>query len=215
MLETLAFPRIGCHPLGLYPIVNDSVQLAQLLPLEIKLIQLRIKNTQGPDLEKQIQQSIQLASRFATKLFINDYWELAIRYGAYGVHLGQADLKNAPIHKLHQLGLKLGISAYSDAELVRACALKPSYIAYGPIFPTTSKQMTASAQGIDKLRQVREWVKDPLIAIGGISLEQLPQVLRCNVDGVAVISAINQAIDPQKAAEKLMDVIQHHYAPVS
>jgi hydroxymethylpyrimidine kinase/phosphomethylpyrimidine kinase/thiamine-phosphate diphosphorylase len=205
----LAFPNLGSEFLGLYPIVNEYAQLERLLPLGMRIVQLRIKEQRGILLEDQIRRSIQLANRFNTRLFINDYWELAAHYRAYGVHLGQTDLDNAPVANLAKTGLRLGVSAYSDTELVRACTLKPSYIAYGPIFPTTSKLMFAAAQGIDKLRRVRQLVKCPLIAIGGIGLKQLPVVLACKVDGIAVISAISQAIDSVQAARQLMNVIDH------
>ncbi|MES2142264.1 MAG: thiamine phosphate synthase [Pseudomonadota bacterium] len=208
----LAFPTLGSEFLGLYPIVNEYSQLKQLLPLGIKIIQLRIKDKQGAILEEQIQKSIRLASYYGTKLFINDYWALAIRYSAYGVHLGQSDLDTAPVDRLRNLGLRLGLSTHCHTELMRAYALKPSYIAYGPIFPTTSKVMSFSPQGIDKLKEVRKRVNCPLIAIGGIGLNQLPEILACGVDGIAVISAISQASEPVAAAYTLINKIDQYAA---
>lgn len=205
------FPEIGL-PLGLYPIVNDANQLEQLLPLGIRIIQLRIKDKQGTELERQVQKSVHSASHFDTKLFINDYWELAIRYKAYGVHLGQDDLDAASMRDIRNSGLRLGISTHSDAELTRALALKPSYIAYGPIFATTSKVMSFSPQGIEKLKKIRERVNCPLIAIGGIGLDEINDVLACRVDGIALISAISQARDPIAAARKLMNKINSYAA---
>lgn len=208
--KTLAFPNMDSESLGLYPIVNEAAQLKKLLPLGIKIIQLRIKNAPKAILEDQIQQSIQIANYYNTKLFINDYWELAAHYGAYGVHLGQSDLDHAPIDSLCKKGLRLGISTYSQTELIRALALNPSYIAFGPIFPTNSKVMSFQPQGIAKLKHVRSLVACPLVAIGGIGLKQLPEVLATKVDGIAVISAISQAVDPIQATIKLMDVIENY-----
>jgi len=210
-MQIIPFPSLESQSLGLYPIVSEYTQLAQLLPLGINIIQLRIKDMRGVVLEQQIRRSIQLVKHSKTKLFINDYWELAAYYGAYGVHLGQTDLDNVPVERLRKIGLRLGVSAYSDAELARACALKPSYIAYGPIFPTASKRMSVAAQGVNKLRQVRRVVHCPLVAIGGIGLTQLPDILACEVDGIAVISAISQASNPVQVATKLMSIIGTRY----
>jgi hydroxymethylpyrimidine kinase/phosphomethylpyrimidine kinase/thiamine-phosphate diphosphorylase len=206
-MRAQSFPSIGLKPVGLYPIVSNAAQLEQLLPIGVRIIQLRIKDRQDATLAYQIQRSVRLAKRYHTKLFINDYWELAAASGAYGVHLGQTDLVDAPVDKLRTLGLRLGVSAYSDAELARALALKPSYIAYGPIFTTPSKQIDVPAQGVDKLRAVRQLVNCPLVAIGGIGLTQLHLVLACHVDGIAVISAISHALNPIQAAKTLRDII--------
>lgn len=208
--QTLAFPSMDYETLGLYPIVSDYSQLEQLLPLGVKLIQLRIKNKQNEELEEQIKKSIHLARHYETKLFINDYWQLALRYSAYGVHLGQTDLDAAPLAELCSRGLRLGISTHSDAELQRACALKPSYIAYGPVFATTSKHVAFAPSGIAALKRVRASVPYPLIAIGGIGLKQLSDVLACNVAGIAVISAISQAPDPIEATLQLKQLIDEY-----
>jgi hydroxymethylpyrimidine kinase/phosphomethylpyrimidine kinase/thiamine-phosphate diphosphorylase len=194
--------------IGLYPIVDSSHWLEKLLPLGVKTIQLRIKDKEGVELENEIKRSVALAKKYQANLFINDYWELAIRYNAHGVHLGQEDLDTANIEMIHNSGLYLGISTHSDAEVARAHALKPSYIAFGPIFPTTSKVMSSPAQGIDQLKRLRHQLLNyPLVAIGGITLERLPEVLATHVDGIAVISAITQAEDPIAMTKKLMAVV--------
>lgn len=210
--QTLAFPSMGTKSLGLYPIVNDVSQLKRLLPLGINIIQLRIKEAPSTVVEKQIQQSIQIANDYNTKLFINDYWELAAHYGAYGIHLGQSDLKDVAIHLLRKQGLRLGISAYSRAELDYALSLNPSYIAFGPIFPTQSKLISVQPQGIATLKHCRSIVTCPLVAIGGIGVKQLPEVLATNVDGIAVISAISQARNPIQATIQLMNIINNYTA---
>jgi hydroxymethylpyrimidine kinase/phosphomethylpyrimidine kinase/thiamine-phosphate diphosphorylase len=194
--------------IGLYPIVDNSQWLEKLLPLGIKTIQLRIKNKENSELENEIKRSVALAKKYQANLFINDYWELAIRYNANGVHLGQEDLDTANIEMIRNAGLCFGISTHSDAEVARADALKPSYIAFGSIFPTTSKVMPYPAQGIQQLKRLRHQLLNyPLVAIGGINLERLPEVLAAHVDGIAVISAITQAENPIEMAKKLIAVI--------
>jgi len=195
--------------IGLYPIVDSSDWLEKLLPLGVKTIQLRIKDKQAVKLENEIKRSVLLANQYQANLFINDYWELAIRYKAYGVHLGQEDLDTADIAKIRNAGLYFGISTHSDTEIARACEFNPSYIAFGPIFPTTSKVMPHSAQGIAELKRIRhKLINYPLVAIGGINLERLPDILAAHVDGVALISAITQAEDPIAITKILMANIQ-------
>ncbi len=191
--------------IGLYPIVDSSDWVEKLLPLGVKTIQLRIKDKKSVELENEIKRSVALAKKHHANLFINDYWELAIRYNANGVHLGQEDLDTADIKMIRNAGLYLGISTHSETEVARAHALKPSYIAFGPIFPTTSKVMLYPAQGITRLKRLRQQLLNyPLVAIGGINLERLPEILATHVDGIAVISAITQAADPIEMARKLM-----------
>ncbi|HRE31613.1 MAG TPA: thiamine phosphate synthase, partial [Candidatus Berkiella sp.] len=97
----------------------------------------------------------------------------AIKHKAYGVHLGQEDIHHCDINAIKEAGLRLGISTHSLSELARAKSVQPSYIAFGPIFPTTTKVMTFPAQGLIKLKQWRKWVNEPLVAIGGITTVNL------------------------------------------
>lgn len=205
------FPDCGLEPLGLYPIVDSVAWAQQLLPLGITTIQLRIKNKNEAELAAAIQQSVVLAQQFQARLFVNDYWQLAIQHGAYGVHLGQEDLDQADIKAIYQAGLRLGISTHSVAEVARACELQPSYIAFGPIYPTTSKPMAFGPQGVEQLRDWRKILNYPLVAIGGINKERLPDVLATGVDGVALISAITQAEKPLEAARELLKIIREKH----
>lgn len=204
------FPDCGETPLGLYPIVDSVDWVSKLLPLGVKTIQLRIKNKPDKDLAAEIQQSIAIANTYQARLFINDYWQMAIRYGAYGVHLGQEDLNSANIEKIHQAGLRLGISTYDYDEIARAYALSPSYIACGPIFATFSKDIASAPQGIDQLKRWRRLLSCPLVAIGGITLARVPAILATNVDGIAMISAITQADDPIATTQQLLEMVNHH-----
>jgi thiamine-phosphate pyrophosphorylase/hydroxymethylpyrimidine kinase/phosphomethylpyrimidine kinase/thiamine-phosphate diphosphorylase len=137
------------------------------------------------------------------QVFINDHWQLALAHGAYGVHLGQEDLDTAGIAALREAGLRLGLSTHTPAELARAKAVQPSYLAIGPVYPTTLKVMPYEPVGLERLKL---WAQDaapyPVVAIGGISLALMPGVLACGVDGVAVVSAVTLAADPQAAARQ-------------
>jgi hydroxymethylpyrimidine kinase/phosphomethylpyrimidine kinase/thiamine-phosphate diphosphorylase len=206
MVSVPAFPDCGPAPLGLYPVVDSLRWLERLLPLGITTIQLRIKDKHKRALESEIEQSIALARQYNARLFINDHWELAVRHQAYGVHLGQEDLPHADIDRLRGEGLRLGISVCYHDEVARAEALRPSYLAFGPIYPTTSKETLYPPLGTVRLKHWRSLLKGPLVAIGGITLERTSAVLAAGANGIAVISAITQAEDPEHAAKALMEV---------
>jgi hydroxymethylpyrimidine kinase/phosphomethylpyrimidine kinase/thiamine-phosphate diphosphorylase len=185
--------------LGLYPVINSLYWLKRLLPLGLKVIQLRIKNLSEDELEQVIIEAIALAKAHDTRLFINDYWQLAIKHCAYGVHIGQKDLQDADLTTIQQSGMRLGISTHGCYEFLLAQQLQPSYLAIGAIFPTTTKDMTGQIQGIEKLRQVlalrpkeREQ-QIPVVAIGGINLDRVAEVAATGVESIAVVTAITQA----------------------
>jgi len=199
--------------IGLYPIVDSSHWLEQLLPLGVKCIQLRIKNTQTSIVENEVKRCVFLAKKYAASLFINDYWQLAIRFGADGIHLGQDDLPEADIDAIHQAGLYLGVSTHCYSEVAIAHALNPSYIACGPIYPTTSKVISSQPQGIEQLQRWRRTLHYPLVAIGGINFDRLPEILNSGVDGVSLISAITKASDPLVAAQQFLTKINMKQSP--
>jgi hydroxymethylpyrimidine kinase / phosphomethylpyrimidine kinase / thiamine-phosphate diphosphorylase len=191
------FPDCDNEPLGFYPIVDSAAWLQRLLPLGVRTAQVRVKDLQGAALEEEIRAATALARRYGMQLFVNDDWQLAIKHGAYGAHLGQEDLAGADIAALEASGLRLGISTHSYAEAARAKALNPSYIALGPIFPTTLKAMKFAPQGIETLRIWRRLFDCPLVAIGGITCEKAPEIFAAGASAIAVVSDITQNADPE------------------
>ena len=201
-----------------------------MLPLGLKIIQLRVKNLDPDVLEQVIIDAVNLAKDYDTRLFINDYWQLAIKHGAYGVHIGQEDLADADLVKIQQSGIRLGISTHGCYEFLLAQQLRPSYLAVGAIFPTKTKDMTGQIQGIDNLQQLlalrpqaltstvsnsseqhsQQNNKDiiPVVAIGGINLERAAEVLATGVDSIAVVTAITEANKPEKAVAQLIALTQ-------
>ncbi|ARJ42138.1 thiamine-phosphate diphosphorylase [Pantoea alhagi] len=193
------------HRLGLYPVVDSLEWIARLLDAGVRTLQLRIKDQPDAEVEPIVQQAIALGKTYQARLFINDYWQLAIKHHAYGVHLGQEDLDVADLQAIRHAGLRLGISTHDDEEIDRALAVKPSYIALGHIFPTQTKLMPSSPQGLEQLkRHLARLENIPTVAIGGISLERAPAVLACGVGSIAVVSAITQAADWRDATQKLL-----------
>lgn len=201
--EISEFASLNTLNLGLYPIVNNLEQLRFLLRLGVKTIQYRVKNLQGRVLEQHIKQAIAIGKEFQARLFINDYWQLALRYGAFGIHLGQEDVESADVHTIATAGLALGISTHGHYELLKALRYNPSYIAIGAIFPTKTKDMTGQIQGLTNLVNLLALVTNtPIVAIGGINLSNVESVLACGVGSVAVVSAITQADDPAAALQQ-------------
>ncbi|WP_029526832.1 thiamine phosphate synthase [Polaromonas glacialis] len=194
-------------PIGFYPVVHDAAWVQRLLGWGVRTIQLRFKAAghTPAEIEREVNAAVEAGKSVSgAQVFINDHWQIGLAAGAYGVHLGQEDLDSADIDALRSAGLRLGLSTHTPAELARAQAVQPSYLAIGPIYPTTLKVMPYEPVG---LAQLKEWAAlatpYPVVAIGGISLERLPGVLAClngGNDGVAVVSAVTLADDPQQAA---------------
>ncbi|AQS36355.1 thiamine-phosphate diphosphorylase [Shewanella psychrophila] len=191
--------------LGLYPVVSQLSQLETLLRAGAKTIQLRIKDAGEPHLEDKIAQAITLGRDYQAKVFINDYWELALKYNAYGVHLGQEDLYDADLNRIADANLALGISSHSYFELLLASQIMPSYIALGHIFPTTTKVMPSAPQGLMKLQHYVNLFKGhyPLVAIGGIDASRIETVKLTGVDDVAVVRAVTESEQPGVAYQAL------------
>ncbi|KMW71028.1 thiamine-phosphate pyrophosphorylase [Photorhabdus luminescens subsp. luminescens] len=197
------------YKLGLYPVVDSLEWISRLLKAGVTTIQLRIKDRPEDQVEEEIQQAIMLSRQYNARLFINDYWRLAIKHGAYGVHLGQEDLVIADLNAIQKTGLRLGISTHDEQELARAKSLCPSYIALGHIFPTTTKEMPSSPQGLEALkRQVENTPNYPTVAIGGISPERVSDVIATGVGSVALVSAITKAKDWRQATAQLLHLVE-------
>ena len=208
---SLSFPELSKSSLGLYPVVDDVEWIERLLKLGINTVQLRIKNPQQADLEQQIARSIELGREHNAQVFINDYWQLALKHDAFGVHLGQEDIEESNLSQLSQAAIKIGLSTHGYYELLRIVQINPSYIALGHIFPTTTKQMPSKPQGlvrlslyqqlIDTIPYTEELTGYPTVAIGGIDQSTAAQVWRCGISSLAVVRAITLAEDPKQVIE--------------
>lgn len=200
------FPPVPFR-LGLYPVVDSVAWVERLLKVGVRTLQLRIKDQHDEEVEADVLAAIALGKRYRARLFINDYWRLAIKHGAYGVHLGQEDLASTDLKAIREAGLRLGVSTHDDMEIDVALAVKPSYIALGHVFPTQTKQMPSAPQGLAQLTHHIARLKDyPTVAIGGISIERAPSVLATGVGSIAVVSAITQAPDWQLATAQLLEM---------
>lgn len=199
------FSPCDTDQLGLYPVVDSPQWVSDLLSWGVETLQLRVKDKTEAEVGLLIEQSVAAGKGHFPRLFINDYWQLAIKHGAYGVHLGQEDLDEADLSAIREAGLKLGVSTHSYFEIARALAVQPSYIAIGPIFPTTTKKMRWEQQGLEQLYDWVQLLDDqyPLVAIGGINYERAEAVLATGVGSLAMVSAITQAEKPEEEVKRL------------
>lgn len=196
-----------------YPIVDSCDWLRRLLPLGVKLVQLRVKDKSDDELRAEISAARDLCAAHQCQLIVNDYWQLAIELGCDFVHLGQEDLDQADIDFIRRAGLRLGVSTHSHEELARAQALSPDYIALGPIYPTILKEMPWAPQGLERVAEWKRRIgKTHLIGIGGINLERAVGVLEAGADVVSVVTDITLNEDPEARTSRWIDLTAKYRA---
>ncbi|MDC0738442.1 thiamine phosphate synthase [Cognatishimia sp. SS12] len=181
-----------------YPVFDSVEWLRRTLPLGVKLVQLRIKDQPMPRVREMLIEGQALCRDHGAELVVNDYWQLAIDLGCDWVHLGQEDLDTADVAAIKAAGLKLGISTHDHAELERAMALAPDYVALGPVYPTILKKMKWHQQGVEKLTEWKAKIgATPLVAIGGMSVERAQGAFDAGADSVAAVTDITLNDDPE------------------
>lgn len=210
--------------LGLYAVLPDAQWVGRMARAGVPTVQLRYKaenasrnsnNSSNNNIHHIIRQEVQAAVQAVqgtpARLFINDHWEAALEAGAYGIHLGQEDLdamRPEDLQRIRAAGLRLGVSTHGYAEMLRAAAVGPSYIALGAVFPTTLKRMMTAPQGLARLAAyVRLMQQHPLVAIGGIGIEQFAAIRATGVGSIAVVRALVNAQNPEAAAAALLQAM--------
>ncbi|MCA8880979.1 MAG: thiamine phosphate synthase [Rhodobacteraceae bacterium] len=181
-----------------YLITGSAALLERLVPLGVRLVQLRVKDLSPEALRGEAIRAQAACRRHGAQLILNDHWRLALDLGIDFVHLGQEDLDAADIPALRRAGVRFGLSTHDDAELDRALALAPAYVALGPVYPTLLKTMPWAPQGLARVAAWKARVgATPLVAIGGLTPERLPGVFDAGADSAAVVTDIQQAPDPE------------------
>ncbi len=181
-----------------YLITGTTTLLERLVPLGVKLVQLRLKDVPKEELHNQARRAKACCAAHGAQLVLNDYWQLAIDMDIDFVHLGQEDMDLADFAALRRANVRFGLSTHDEMELDRALSHDPEYVALGPVYPTLLKKMKWGPQGLER---VREWKrlagKVPLVAIGGLTPDRLPGVFAAGADCAAVVTDIQQATDPE------------------
>ena len=184
-----------------YLIVDSADWIERLIPLGVKLVQLRMKDQPEETLRVHIRRAKAVCTAHDCQLIINDYWRVAIEEQCDFVHLGQEDLAEADVAAIRAAGLKLGLSTHDEAELETALAAKPDYVALGPVYPTILKKMKWAPQGLDRIAIWRQRAgKLPLVAIGGLTIERIAGVFAQGADSAAVVTDIIRSAHPEARA---------------
>lgn len=186
-----------------YLIVDDAAWLTRLLPCGVRFVQLRVKDRPAAELRRQVREARDLCARFGALLVVNDHWQLALEEGCGFVHLGQGDLEGADLPAIRRAGIRLGVSTHDEAELDRALATRPDYVALGPIYPTVLKEMPWAPQGLERIGAWKARIGDlPLVAIGGLTPERARAVLAAGADSAAVVTDVLRHPEPEARARQ-------------
>lgn len=189
-----------------YPIFDRAHWLPRMLPLGVKLLQLRIKDEPLEVARTDIRTAKALCDQYRCTLVVNDYWEIAMDEGCDFIHLGQEDMDVADMAAIKKAGIRIGLSTHDNDELDRALSYGPEYIALGPVYPTILKKMKWTQQGLER---VTEWKKllgqTPLVGIGGMSVERAKGVFNAGADIVSVVTDITLNTNPEARLTEWMD----------
>ncbi|MFJ6325994.1 MULTISPECIES: thiamine phosphate synthase [unclassified Rhizobium] len=194
-----------------YLIVDSAAWIERLVPLGVKLVQLRIKDRPSSEIRADIRRAKAVCAANGCQLVINDYWQLAIEEGCDFLHLGQEDLAVADLGAIRAAGLKLGVSTHDDAELQTALAACPDYIALGPIYPTILKAMSWAPQGLERIGAWKARIGNiPLVAIGGLTVERISGVFENGADCAAVVTDITRNPAPESRTLEWLESTRKH-----
>jgi thiamine-phosphate pyrophosphorylase len=171
--------------------LSHAEQVRRLAAGGATLVQLREKHLSPREFYREAEDALRVARELGVRLIINDRADIALALGADGVHLGQDDLPAAAARELLGERAVIGFSTHNEEQAREAIELPVAYIAIGPIFQTASKENPDPTVGLEGLRRVRKVVGQiPLVAIGGVRAENIPEVLAAGADSVAVISLL-------------------------
>jgi thiamine-phosphate pyrophosphorylase len=203
----------------IYPITDTRIsglshaeQVLRLIPGGAALIQVREKYASSDEFYGSALAAAAVARSYRVPLIINDRVDIAIAVGAAGVHLGQDDLPPTEARALLGSKATIGFSTHTIEQARAAAALPIDYIAFGPIFPTGTKENPNEVVGLDGLREVKQVIGDlPLVAIGGINGSNLLSVLAAGADSAAMIGALKSVpANITRRMQKLAGLAQQH-----
>lgn len=199
---------------GLYPIVDlDTLALRNLAPLTLAeavltarppMLQLRAKHHAPRAVLELLLQLKPLCARYGTQLFANDRPDLALLAGVDGVHVGQDDVPLEAVRRLPGK-LRVGVSTHDESQLAAALALRPDYVAFGPIFGTVSKLGADPVLGLKRLERAAQMANAagiPLVAIGGLTLQIAPALARQSVVAAVISDLLADGSDASAVAAR-------------
>lgn len=195
-----------CGERSLIDVVLNAVQGG------VSVVQIREKHLTSREYVELGKNMLELLRPFDVPLIINDRLDIALAIGADGVHLGQSDLHFKEARRIMGPEALIGISVETMEQVYEAQKWDVDYIAVSPVFLTQTKTDSASPWGLEGLKAVCTVSQHPIVAIGGIHLNNIKHVLDAGADGIAVVSAIMSASSPKDMAVNLKTIIGDHYA---
>ncbi|GAB7021725.1 thiamine phosphate synthase [Salidesulfovibrio brasiliensis] len=179
----------------------------------VTMVQLREKNTPTRDFLAQARKLKQILAPQGIPLIINDRIDIALSISADGVHIGQSDMPYNEARRLLGPEAIIGLSIDTDEQVIEAQSLDVDYLGLGPVFPTKTKKDHSPALGLEGFTRRRSMTRHPSVAIGSVTAKSAPTLRSLGADGIAVVSAICAADDPQKAAAELRDAFDASGGP--
>ncbi|GIU81478.1 MAG: thiamine phosphate synthase [Acidobacteria bacterium] len=194
----------------IYPITDTFIsglshaeQVRLLIEGGASFIQIREKKASSRKFYLDAREAVTIARQKGAKIIINDRIDIALAVNADGVHLGQEDIPPRYARKILGDHAIIGYSTHNFRQAVEALKMPINYISIGPIFPTKTKENPDPVVGLEEIKLIKQAIGDfPLVAIGGINLENIKSVFEAGADCVAVVSAI--VSEPNKITEKMM-----------
>ena len=185
---------------------SEQVLAEMLAGSGVELIQYRNKKAPSRDLfEISLRLSTATAQR-DVRFIVNDRPDIALLSGAGGVHVGQEDLGVEEARAICGRPRWVGVSTHTLDQVAAADRTSADYVAFGPIFPTTTKQNPDAVVGTELLRRARQLTRKPLVAIGGITLERAAEVFDAGADSLAVVRDLMCAASPGQRAREYLEV---------
>ncbi len=196
---------------GFYAILTDPVRGYEyctkvLVDHEIAFVQLRMKAAPPESVLETARMMRAITRGTTTRLIINDDPHVAHTVEADGVHLGQDDMPYGEARRIVGEGAVVGLSTHSAQQMKNACAFKPDYVGVGPVFPTPTKKNPDPVIGIEGMKEMIGQAAVPAVAIGGITMENLPMVLEAGARNFCMVRPLTQSAEPEKVVQNIMKV---------
>ncbi|ALE04024.1 thiamine phosphate synthase [Bartonella ancashensis] len=187
-----------------YLIVDSAEWVERLVPLGVKLVQLRMKNQNIETIRHHTKRAKNICNQFGAQFILNDYWTIAIEEQCDFIHLGQEDLKKIDLIAIRRNGIKLGLSTHDEHELNNSLPFFPEYIALGPVYSTILK----NEMGTTRIRKNSTMEKKigtlPLVGIGGLTPKRAIDVLKAGANSAAVVTDIVFHEKPEERVQQWM-----------
>jgi thiamine-phosphate pyrophosphorylase len=200
---------------GFYAILTDpergyEYMTRLLVEYRIRFVQLRMKDAPPQAVLAVAKTMRTLTAGTETRFIVNDYPDIAKKAGADGVHVGQSDMAYGEVRRIVGEEAVVGLSTHSPLQTNAACALHPDYIGIGPVYATPTKKTPDPVLGLGVMKDMISLSTVPAVAIGGISLDNLPDVLAAGAKNFCMVRPINQTSQPEKALKAILKTYEDY-----